>query len=284
MMRITWALALAALWPTAAVAQGEADRAALEALYHATGGDGWTDNTNWLSAAPLGDWHGVEVDEGRVTGLHLGGWDERARRHVGNGLTGSLPPELGQLSRLRRLEIAGNGGLTGPIPAEVGELADLEVLDLQLNWLTGPIPATIGRLGSIRKLWLGDNALSGTVPAEVGALPGLRALSLSGNLVSGPVPPELENLAVLDTLYLDYTMLSGPLPESMGRLSRLRVLDLEDSGLCVPPAMRTWTAAIDEFTGAECEGPMSFPRVATQLGAWTGRRRVRRRGPQRRRP
>ena len=82
---------------------------------------------------------------------------------------------------------------------------------------------------------------------------GLRAMSLSGNLVSGPVPPELGNLAGLDTLDLDYTMLSGPLPAGMGRLSRLRLLDLEDSGLCVPPAMRTWAAAIAEFTGAECE-------------------------------
>ncbi len=65
-----------------AVAQRSAatDRAALEALYRATGGDGWTDNTNWLTDAPLGNWFGVEAGEdGRVTGLRLGGWVETAR-------------------------------------------------------------------------------------------------------------------------------------------------------------------------------------------------------------
>ena len=35
------------------------DRVALEALYRATGGDDWTDNTNWLSDEPLGEWYGV---------------------------------------------------------------------------------------------------------------------------------------------------------------------------------------------------------------------------------
>lgn len=51
------------------------DRAALEAIYRATGGDNWTHNTNWMSDAPLEDWYGVEVTAGRVTRLRLGGWD-----------------------------------------------------------------------------------------------------------------------------------------------------------------------------------------------------------------
>ena len=64
-----------------AAAQGSAttDRVALEALYDATGGPRWTDNTNWKTSAPLGDWHGVSTDgDGRVRRLRLGG----------NGLSG----------------------------------------------------------------------------------------------------------------------------------------------------------------------------------------------------
>ena len=102
-------------WTGNARAQGsaESDRAALEAVYRATGGDDWTDNANWLSDAPLRDWHGVETNEqGRVTELRLGGWDETVRSHVGNGLIGALPLELGTLSHLRWLEIGGNRGLT----------------------------------------------------------------------------------------------------------------------------------------------------------------------------
>ena len=40
----------------------EMDRSALVALYNATDGDNWTNNTNWLSDEPLGDWFGVTTD------------------------------------------------------------------------------------------------------------------------------------------------------------------------------------------------------------------------------
>ncbi len=66
------------------------DRAALVALYHATNGPNWANNSNWLSDRPLNEWHGVSTDgEGRVTGLAL----ER------NELLGAIPAELGSLSK-----------------------------------------------------------------------------------------------------------------------------------------------------------------------------------------
>ena len=125
MIRTAVALAVAgfcAAFAADAIAQGDAtsDRSALEAIYRATGGDNWTDNANWLSEAPLRDWHGVETNEqGRVIGLRLGGWDETAREHVGNGLVGSLPPELGDAVpsavaggwREQRLDRAHPGGV-----------------------------------------------------------------------------------------------------------------------------------------------------------------------------
>ena len=52
--------------------QDSTDRAALVALYNATDGDNWTNNTNWLSSEPIGQWHGVTTDaESRVTHLRL---------------------------------------------------------------------------------------------------------------------------------------------------------------------------------------------------------------------
>ncbi|MYA15359.1 MAG: hypothetical protein F4Z28_00600, partial [Gammaproteobacteria bacterium] len=38
------------------------DRSALVALYEATDGPNWIDNTNWLTDAPLEDWYGVRMD------------------------------------------------------------------------------------------------------------------------------------------------------------------------------------------------------------------------------
>ena len=72
------------------------DRAALIALYNATGGANWNDNTNWLTNAPLEQWYGVSRDgNGRVAGLDL-------RK---NQLTGELPPELGNLTYLVTLDL-----------------------------------------------------------------------------------------------------------------------------------------------------------------------------------
>ena len=31
----------------------------MEALYDATGGASWTNNTNWKTSAPLSEWYGV---------------------------------------------------------------------------------------------------------------------------------------------------------------------------------------------------------------------------------
>ena len=51
------------------IPQEEAD--ALLAFYHATDGDTWDDNTNWLIAKEVGTWVGVTVAGGNVTALDL---------------------------------------------------------------------------------------------------------------------------------------------------------------------------------------------------------------------
>ncbi|MCE2529168.1 MAG: D-alanyl-D-alanine carboxypeptidase [Acidimicrobiia bacterium] len=78
------------------------DHAALVALFDSTGGDAWFNAWGWKTAAPLNRWHGVATDpEGRVTGIDLSG-------PFGNGLTGSIPGEVGRLSELVRLDFSGN--------------------------------------------------------------------------------------------------------------------------------------------------------------------------------
>ena len=182
--------------------------------------------------------------EGRVTELRLGGWDETVPSHVGNGLTGVLPLELGTLSHLRWLQVVGNRGLTGAIPASLGRLGNLEWLALDHNALTGPIPAELGNLTHLRSLTLSSNALSGRIPIELG------------------------NLTRLTSLNLGWTMLSGPLPESLTRLSGLEWLQLEGSFLCAldTPAVRTWLATIRDFTGAVCDELPPFLHVVMQPG------------------
>ena len=118
----------------------ETDREALVALYNATGGPNWYYNENWLSDAPIGEWQGVTTDHnGRVIVLHLSQ----------NGLSGEIPPELGNLASLEGLDLHDND-LSGEIPPELGSLANLENLDLHENDLSGEIPPELGNLASLK--------------------------------------------------------------------------------------------------------------------------------------
>ena len=51
------------------------DESALVALYSATDGPNWRDNTNWLSDAPIGQWSGATMDSScRGSVLSLGNY------------------------------------------------------------------------------------------------------------------------------------------------------------------------------------------------------------------
>ena len=61
---------------------------------------------------------------------------------VNNRLTGSIPPEIGNLTNLTWLDL-GNNGLTGSIPPVIGNLTNLTHLNLRYNQLNGEIPDSI---------------------------------------------------------------------------------------------------------------------------------------------
>ena len=228
--------------PAATAGPTGADRTALEALYTATDGPNWTDNTNWLSTAPLGDWSGVTTDSaGHVTELNLSN----------NNLIGTIPAEVGQLVNLAQLYLRLNA-LSGPIPAEVGQLTQLRRLNLNYNALSGPIPAEVGQLTQLQYLYLQGNALSGPIPAEVGRLTQLQLLDLHNNDLSGPIPAEVSALAALKDLKLyNNAALSGPIPDSfLGSLPSLREVEIQNTQITVPEtaAFHLWKDSIETFT------------------------------------
>ena len=181
------------------------DSTALVALYEATDGDNWTNNTHWLSDRPLSEWHGVTTNaDGRVTALYL----------HDNQLSGPIPPELGNLTNLQDLFLYSNQ-LSGQIPAELGNLANLTGLFLGSNQLSGQIPAELGNLTNLIVLFLGSNQLSGQIPAELGNLTNLIRLFLGSNQLSGQIPAELGNLTNLQSLGLAGNQLSGCVPEGL---------------------------------------------------------------------
>ena len=65
-----------------------------------------------------------------------------------NQLTGSIPPEIGNLTNLTYLNLRSNQ-LTGSIPPEIGNLTNLTELVLFGNELTGEIPESICELTNL---------------------------------------------------------------------------------------------------------------------------------------
>lgn len=132
------------------------EKEALIALYEATGGENWTDNTNWCSDKPLEEWYGVGFWGGHVRYLSLGS----------NNLSGQIPEQLAELSALYDLNLSFNQ-LSGTIPSFIGNLTSLEYLDLSDNELTGNLPVSMAALNSLENINLCGNRLNGVIPDEI---------------------------------------------------------------------------------------------------------------------
>ncbi|WP_203337289.1 hypothetical protein [Nocardioides limicola] len=134
----------------------EAECEALLAIFAATGGADWTDNTGWADSPEVCTWYGVwchfdeDAEQILVRGLYLDG----------NGLTGSLPAQIADLPHLMLLQASGNALTT--VPAEIGELAQLVWLHLYWNDLT-ELPDEVGDLANLKELILAGNQLTGDI-------------------------------------------------------------------------------------------------------------------------
>jgi hypothetical protein len=204
--------------------------AALIALYNATDGPNWADNSGWETDPDPCAWAGVTCwGDGSVQQITL----------IDQALNGSLPAALGDFPRLVSLRILRSPNLTGPIPVEIADLADMEFLSLRRNGLSGEIPADLGTLAGLEVLDLTDNELSGEIPPALAGLHGLRSLSLAENQLTGSIPPVLGGLTSLYSLGLGTNRLSGSIPAELAGLVDLSFLGLWGNALTgpIPPEL-----------------------------------------------
>ncbi|MCY3772684.1 MAG: Ig-like domain-containing protein [Gemmatimonadetes bacterium] len=234
------------------------ERSALIALYNAADGGNWTGRHNWLTGAPLSDWHGVATnDMGQVTGLDL----------EDNSLRGTLPSRLGDLRSLSVLDLSNNSGLTGPLPVSLVGLG-LTVLKLGGTGLCAPqdpaYQAWLATVGDIRvdgcpaaiapdrlaltalygetggaywkeaANWLGEAPLRDWHGVETDSEGHVISIDLGYNNLRGRLPPELALMERLETLRLIGNGLTGHIPPELARLARLATLDLSVNLLTGP--------------------------------------------------
>jgi len=199
-------------------------------------GDKTQATLNWSPDVAMFRWDGITIDRtfGHVADISLSSNDSVSA----NDLSGSIPPELGNLTGLETLSLSGNA-LSGSIPPSLGNLTNLTRLSLYSNELSGSIPPELGRLIKLESLSLAHNRLTGLIPVELGNLTKLESLSLTENHLTGSIPVELGGLANLESLLLGSNRLSGPIPVELSNLDNLRSLWLGDNELSgsIPPEL-----------------------------------------------
>jgi len=198
------------------------EREALIWFYYSTGGENWSNNSNWLNNDES-TWYGVSVANGHVVGLNP----------YNNNLNGTLPSEIGNLSFLESLGIYYNFNLRGRLPTELGNLTELRLIYMPGNGFSGPIPSSLGNLSKLDVLYLSDNyeypdgGFTGSIPSSIGNLTLLNELSIDGdNNLTGGIPSSFKNLINLSYLTLNYCNISSIPIDVVTNLSGLFSLDL----------------------------------------------------------
>ena len=82
-------------------------------------------------------------------------------------------------------------GLSGTIPAEIGALSGLTALLLYNNTPNGKVPPELGNVTSLKYMHLFNNSLSGTVPSSLSKLTNLSCISLHTYNFAAAVPDDI---------------------------------------------------------------------------------------------
>jgi hypothetical protein len=174
----------------------------------------------------------------------------------GNMLSGTIPPELGELANVTMIYLSDNT-LVGSMLPWSAPLQQLQGLFVSNNHLGGSIPANIDQiLPNIAELHLSSNAFTGTLPKSLLCIDDLTYLDVSNNSLSGPIPfscikekessrliffngssnhfsgnldESISNFTKLSSLDIHNNSLTGSLPFTLSGLSYLNYLDLSSN-------------------------------------------------------
>ncbi|XP_021300430.1 LRR receptor-like serine/threonine-protein kinase EFR [Herrania umbratica] len=246
--------------------------------------------TNWSTATSVCNWVGVSCGSRnlRVTALDISSL----------GLTGTIPPHLGNLSFLawiaklisaitnsleRFLEqlitlYLGRNKLSGSISSSIINISSLRRINLGPNQLSGSIPTIPRNTSSLIGIGLDTNNLTGEIPRQLALL---AELDCSFNKFAGRLPNEIGNLQHLQFFNMGPNNFTGFIPPSLFNSSTLRIISLGVNRLSghLPLSSEFWLPKLEQIylDGNELSGPMPFsicsiriyPRQAWQFKIFT---------------
>ena len=209
------------------------ERFVLVLLYFATGGASWSDQVRFLTPS-LNTCSWNSIVDGTTIGIGCNEEGSVVRFDVGkfpnlsNLLFMNFANELILTLIVSTVDLESNG-ISGSVPTEIGLLSDLVYIRLARNQFTGSVPSQLGQLSSLNflqisgliNLGLNSNSLTGTIPRELGQISTLERLSLSDNALTGTIPSELGQISTLNELYLAGNALTGTLPTELGQVQHL---------------------------------------------------------------
>ncbi|CAI7793016.1 unnamed protein product [Closterium sp. NIES-54] len=199
---------------------------------------------------------------GSIPGGTLGGLSVLNAFDVGdNGLTGSIPTEIGNLRALRYLTIQ-NNRLEGALPSSLTACTGLVALAAGTNRLGGPFPVnTLLRLPKLESLSLKRNGFIVTSLAPLANHPNLRDIDLSQNKVARRILATLAQMKSIQSLSLAGNRLTGSVPAFLlANQPKLYKLDLSFNRLS---GSFPWTAVqgAPELVGLDIQNNMLSGRI-----------------------
>jgi hypothetical protein len=284
-LRIALLLALATAClhaaPSNAAIPGS-ERQALIAIYEATHGGAWVDNSNWCTSSPCpleaptfappgsecfsgtpgSGWYGIVCNAERthVVGINLSA----------NHLTGSLP-SIAPLSAMQDFMVS-NNELCGTLP-DLGALTELRTFAASANRFSGSIP-DLAAFASLESFLVAENALTGSLPSLDG-LDALESFDAGRNRLTGAIPPVAGHFALVHFDVSD-NALTGPIPDLVG-LDSLSYFFVDGNRLegAIPPLagilqLRQFLAAGNRLSGTIPELPSGLLRIDVSNNRLTG--------------
>merc|ERR1719273_2134562 len=198
-----------------------------------------------MSSDSICKWKGITCTNGHVTSLKL----EK------NGLIGTLPASIGNLTQLTTFNVNGgrpdgywgcgnNSFKNSTIPEDFYNLRALTSINMEYTCISGPLSHSIGKLTNLEELSIHGNFLNSTIPNEINKLTKLKIFKLGRNpfvggfpnmtnlhelvqfncnfcALTGPVLDIFNNFPDLEKTFWDGNGFSGPLPASIGQLKKI---------------------------------------------------------------